>query len=248
MTQMGKALAEPMVLVMSLWDDHYSDMLWLDSTYPTNETASTPGAARGTCATSSGAPSDVESNNADASVIYSNIKFGPIGSTFSGGSDSSSSGSSSSSAAVVGSSSTKAAAGTTAAAAATTSKAAAATTASAKTNTAVQQVSSVKTSAAAVATSKTSAAGNAAGAATQKTSTSKAASNTAGSADGACGAVTVTVTAGSSTATGNSKAASSSSDAVAAFGQCGGSGWTGATTCADGYTCTVQNDWYSQCV
>lgn len=71
-----------MVLVMSLWDDHYSDMLWLDSTYPTNASASDPGAARGTCATDSGKPSDVESNSADASVTFSNIKFGPIGSTY----------------------------------------------------------------------------------------------------------------------------------------------------------------------
>lgn len=56
-------------------------MLWLDSTYPVDSTD--VGAARGSCATSSGAPTDVESNNADASVIYSNIKFGAIGSTFS---------------------------------------------------------------------------------------------------------------------------------------------------------------------
>ncbi|KAK6207817.1 endoglucanase 3 [Colletotrichum tabaci] len=29
---------------------------------------------------------------------------------------------------------------------------------------------------------------------------------------------------------------------------CGGKGWTGATTCVSGYTCVVQNDYYSQCV
>jgi cellulose 1,4-beta-cellobiosidase len=28
---MGKALEEGMVLVMSLWDDHAANMLWLDS-------------------------------------------------------------------------------------------------------------------------------------------------------------------------------------------------------------------------
>lgn len=39
-----------MVLVMSLWDDHYSDMLWLDGDYPTNATASDPDVGRGTCA------------------------------------------------------------------------------------------------------------------------------------------------------------------------------------------------------
>lgn len=55
-------------------------MLWLDSTYPVDSTDT--GAKRGTCSTSSGVPSDVESNNATASVIYSNIKFGEINSTF----------------------------------------------------------------------------------------------------------------------------------------------------------------------
>ena len=39
-------------------------MLWLDSSYPVDADASKPGVARGTCATSSGVPSDVESNNA----------------------------------------------------------------------------------------------------------------------------------------------------------------------------------------
>ncbi|CRG86514.1 glycosyl hydrolase family 7 protein [Talaromyces islandicus] len=82
LSQMGKALSGDMVLVMSIWDDHYADMLWLDSTYPTNATATTPGAARGSCSTDSGVPSDIESSNADASVTYSNIKFGPINSTF----------------------------------------------------------------------------------------------------------------------------------------------------------------------
>nr|QDK64601.1 endoglucanase 4 [Ganoderma lucidum] len=32
------------------------------------------------------------------------------------------------------------------------------------------------------------------------------------------------------------------------WGQCGGIGWTGATTCASGSVCTEQNDYYSQCI
>jgi len=32
------------------------------------------------------------------------------------------------------------------------------------------------------------------------------------------------------------------------WGQCGGSGWTGPTTCASGAVCQVSNEWYSQCV
>ncbi|EFQ27362.1 glycosyl hydrolase family 11 [Colletotrichum graminicola] len=34
---------------------------------------------------------------------------------------------------------------------------------------------------------------------------------------------------------------------AAKWGQCGGSGWTGATCCVSGSTCSAQNQWYSQC-
>ncbi|KAK7026300.1 FAD/NAD(P)-binding domain-containing protein [Favolaschia claudopus] len=32
------------------------------------------------------------------------------------------------------------------------------------------------------------------------------------------------------------------------WGQCGGQGWTGATTCTSGWTCVVSNQYYSQCL
>ncbi|KAF9036805.1 hypothetical protein BJ165DRAFT_1354512 [Panaeolus papilionaceus] len=32
------------------------------------------------------------------------------------------------------------------------------------------------------------------------------------------------------------------------YGQCGGSGWSGATTCVTGAVCNVLNQWYSQCI
>jgi cellulose 1,4-beta-cellobiosidase len=121
-------------------------MLWLDSTYPVDSTSA--GAKRGTCATTSGVPSDVEANNADSSVNYSNIKFGPIGSTFS------------------------------------------------------------------------------------ETGT------------GSSGSSTTTTAASSSTTT----ASSGSSGTVAQYAQCGGTGWTGATACVSGYTCTSLNTYYSQCL
>ncbi|KAK6535432.1 hypothetical protein TWF694_001892 [Orbilia ellipsospora] len=35
---------------------------------------------------------------------------------------------------------------------------------------------------------------------------------------------------------------------AALYGQCGGIGWTGATCCATGSTCTYGNDYYSQCL
>jgi cellulose 1,4-beta-cellobiosidase len=80
--QMGASLAKGHVLVMSIWDDHTVNMLWLDSTYPTDKDASTPGVARGTCGIDSGKPDTIETESPDATVTYSNIKFGPIGSTF----------------------------------------------------------------------------------------------------------------------------------------------------------------------
>lgn len=79
---MGAALEQGMVLVLSLWDDDYAHMLWLDSNYPVDADPSQPGIARGTCPTSSGVPEEVEAQHPNAYVVYSNIKFGPIGSTF----------------------------------------------------------------------------------------------------------------------------------------------------------------------
>ena len=36
MNAMGGALSRGMVLVMSVWDDHAVNMLWLDAPYPTD--------------------------------------------------------------------------------------------------------------------------------------------------------------------------------------------------------------------
>ncbi|CAE6430611.1 unnamed protein product [Rhizoctonia solani] len=36
--------------------------------------------------------------------------------------------------------------------------------------------------------------------------------------------------------------------AVGQWGQCGGKGYTGSTTCDSGLTCAYQNDYYSQCI
>ncbi|KAJ3175344.1 hypothetical protein HDU87_006295 [Geranomyces variabilis] len=79
---MGQAMDRGMTLAMSLWDDHAAEMLWLDSTYPVGKTG--PGAARGSCPTTSGNPADVESQQPNASVKFSGIKWGEIGSTFAG--------------------------------------------------------------------------------------------------------------------------------------------------------------------
>lgn len=57
-------------------------MLWLDSSYPPTKPTSGPGVTRGPCAPTSGVPKDVESQNPNSSVTYSNIKYGDIGSTY----------------------------------------------------------------------------------------------------------------------------------------------------------------------
>ncbi|KDQ33635.1 glycoside hydrolase family 62 protein [Pleurotus ostreatus PC15] len=41
--------------------------------------------------------------------------------------------------------------------------------------------------------------------------------------------------------------ASAALAAVPLYGQCGGSGWAGETTCTTGI-CSIQNEWYSQCI
>lgn len=85
MKAMGEVLDRGMVLVMSLWDDHAANMLWLDSSYPTDKDPSAPGVTRGSCSPTSGKPEDVEKNVPNSDVVYSNIKVGTIGSTYPGG-------------------------------------------------------------------------------------------------------------------------------------------------------------------
>ncbi|KAI0700609.1 cellulase [Cytidiella melzeri] len=149
--QMGAALKTGMVLALSLWDDYAASMLWLDSDYPTTADPTKPGVARGTCPTTSGVPADVESQDASASVTYSNIKFGDLNSTFTG-----------------------------------------------------------------------------------------TLTNPSGSSSSSLP---------SSTPISSSSSASStpSSGTVPQWGQCGGIGYTGATTCVSPYTCHVLNAYYSQC-
>ncbi|KAH8660107.1 glycosyl hydrolase family 45 protein [Xylariales sp. PMI_506] len=60
---------------------------------------------------------------------------------------------------------------------------------------------------------------------------------------------TSTSTVATSTTTSSSTSTSSSTGAAQTkYGQCGGIGWTGPTTCASGSTCTVLNAYYSQCL
>ncbi|KAK4222239.1 glycoside hydrolase family 7 protein [Podospora fimiseda] len=156
--QMGKALEDDMVLVMSIWDDHHSNMLWLDSTYPV-DAAGRPGAERGACPTTGGVPADVEAQVPNSNVVFSNIRFGPINSTVPG----------------LG-------------------------------NTQPQPPVSSSVP----------------GTTTQPPVSTR------------------TTTASTTT--------SAVSGTVPRWGQCGGQGYTGPTVCVAPYTCTAQNQWYSQCL
>jgi cellulose 1,4-beta-cellobiosidase len=91
---MGAAIGRGMVLALSIWDDYAAEMLWLDSDYPTTASPTAPGVSRGPCSATSGNPPTVESTEANDYVIFSNIKSGPLGSTFSTTTTSSSSSSS----------------------------------------------------------------------------------------------------------------------------------------------------------
>ncbi|KAH7303444.1 cellobiohydrolase [Stachybotrys elegans] len=78
---MEEALSVPHVLVLSIWADHYANMLWLDGSWPRDADPATPGVTRGDCPADSGVPSEVIEDHASAYVTWSNIRFGPIGST-----------------------------------------------------------------------------------------------------------------------------------------------------------------------
>jgi len=77
LVQLGDSLKRGVVLVMSLWSDQGSGMLWLDGTFPIGSSDSTPGVFRGPCDATSGFESHPTS-----SVSFSNIKVGDFGSTF----------------------------------------------------------------------------------------------------------------------------------------------------------------------
>ena len=84
MKGMGEAMGRGMTLVLSLWDDDEVGMIWLDATDPAPKAGEKPkkGAPRGTCSQDSGKPSIVEKDHPHASVVYSNIRYGEINSTF----------------------------------------------------------------------------------------------------------------------------------------------------------------------
>lgn len=80
-TGMGKAMGRSMSLVLSLWDDHDVGMKWLDAIDPYPIPAGKSGALRGRCNQTEGDWDKVEKNHPGASVVYSDVRYGDIGST-----------------------------------------------------------------------------------------------------------------------------------------------------------------------
>lgn len=58
-----------MVLAMSIWNDAAQQMAWLDS------------GNNGPCTNGQGSPSNIQSQHPDTHVVFSNIRWGDIGST-----------------------------------------------------------------------------------------------------------------------------------------------------------------------
>lgn len=73
------------------------------------------------------------------------------------------------------------------------------------------------------------------------TTTSKVTSTTTSSVKSTTAATTTTTSKVTTTA------ATTAAGGQTLYGQCGGSGWTGATSCASG-TCSTYNSWYAQCL
>lgn len=85
MGAIGDAMADGMVLTFSIWTDATTHMLWLDGDFPIGYDPSKPGISRGPCPADSGNPADVLREQSDATVTFSDIRIGDIGSTYSGG-------------------------------------------------------------------------------------------------------------------------------------------------------------------
>jgi len=80
---MGQALQRGMVLTMSIWDDSLSRMLWLDGVKnQIDKDEAFPGVSRGPCPFESGAAKDLHTEAKTASVTFTDVKVGEIGSTF----------------------------------------------------------------------------------------------------------------------------------------------------------------------
>jgi cellulase len=71
LTTMGEALGRGMTLIFAIWNDAGQFMNWLDS------------GSNGPCSATEGDPALIQKNHPGTHVVFSNIRWGDIGSTFS---------------------------------------------------------------------------------------------------------------------------------------------------------------------
>ncbi|KZS87922.1 hypothetical protein SISNIDRAFT_498210 [Sistotremastrum niveocremeum HHB9708] len=88
------------------------------------------------------------------------------------------------------------------------------------------------------------------GPSSSSTSTSHTSTSTSSSSTSTSKSTTTTTTTSKSSTTSSTttKTSSSAGPTQTKYGQCGGQGWAGPTTCAAGSTCTASNAYYSQCL
>eukprot|EP00932_Pfiesteria_piscicida_P007185 SRR837773.17182.p2 GENE.SRR837773.17182~~SRR837773.17182.p2 ORF type:complete len:188 (-),score=63.56 SRR837773.17182:63-545(-) len=84
---MGDALERGMVLSMSIWDDGFGRMLWLDGEKSRfDQDVSKPGIRRGPCPFKYGTHQDMLDHaaaNGPMSVSFTNVRYGSVDSTYS---------------------------------------------------------------------------------------------------------------------------------------------------------------------
>ncbi|KAK3945751.1 glycosyl hydrolase family 61-domain-containing protein [Diplogelasinospora grovesii] len=102
-----------------------------------------------------------------------------------------------------------------------------------------------QSSSVATATASATLPGGGAGATTTTTASTKAASTTSSSS---VKSTSTTLNTSTTTKATTTAAPTTTGAAQTKYGQCGGSGWTGPTSCVSGSTCTVLNAYYAQCV
>ncbi|EPS38958.1 hypothetical protein H072_7274 [Dactylellina haptotyla CBS 200.50] len=83
---------------------------------------------------------------------------------------------------------------------------------------------------------------------TQPTTTTTRTTTTTTTTRTTTGATTRTTTPTTTTTRAATTTTSASGTGQTAYGQCGGIGWTGPTTCVSPYKCSKINDYYSQCI
>ncbi|KIO23989.1 carbohydrate-binding module family 1 protein [Tulasnella calospora MUT 4182] len=81
LTSVGNSLKRGGVLVFGISDDKDRSLQWLDGVWPQDQIPTNPGVKRGSCDAASGNINETRASVPNASVTFSNVRIGVIGST-----------------------------------------------------------------------------------------------------------------------------------------------------------------------